>query len=155
MGSEKCIVEGCERHQQKDKLCRSHFKEKFGMTVDEAKEREQQGPKEMPYADPETGKPMGNLKRVSEVYRYDNGTGSATITLTEGKVSSLEIEWVSGETWTLTGVDMPFLSGLVKEVEGLCRCLDSPLPRPKARERRSTRSGTRSPCSAKAWNGPR
>lgn len=123
MSSSICTIDGCDNQAQKLGLCRRHFKDKYGMTLDtyNANKVKEIAEQEAPYADPMTGMAMGNLKRVSEVYRYELDALSATVTISDGKLAGIKVRWENGEEWSIKDTDMPFLSGLVKEVEGLCR----------------------------------
>lgn len=129
VSSLKCTIQDCDNQAQKFGLCRRHFKEKHGMTLDtynakkvtELAAQEAEADPPYPFANPETGKPMGRCRRVSEVYQYELDALSATVTISEGKLAGIKVRWENGEEWSIKDTDMPFLTGLVKEVEGLCR----------------------------------
>jgi hypothetical protein len=125
VSSLKCTIQDCDKQAQKFGLCRRHFKEKHGMTLDtyNAKvvtELAAQEPEE-PFADPFTGRTMGNLKRISETYQFEHGEIKADIVVAGNTLQSIAIQFGAGELWTPRPEEVPSLKALFDEVEGLCK----------------------------------
>lgn len=125
VSSLKCIEANCDKQAQKFGLCRRHFKEKHGMTLDtynakKVTELAAQEPEE-PFADPETGRTMGNLKRISETYQFEHGDIKADIVVAGNTLQSIAIQFGAGELWTPRPEEVPSLKALFDEVEGLCK----------------------------------
>lgn len=107
-----CEVEGCPRTVWKAGRCRAH-QDRTGL-MDDAPG--QVYPPEQNFADPETGRPMGTLRLVSETYEYSNGDVRAVIMCADRKLLRLQVVVDGGELWEPRVQDFSSWKALFDEV---------------------------------------